>query len=71
MRKDTVRTAISIPELETELNGAFLQKGYNVIEFTLATDPKFSASELEKYVNSAGGFLKGKNGSGILLCSDF
>ncbi len=69
-RKDVQRTRLSISDLEKEVI-TVINEGNNVIEFTLATDPSFTSEKLVKYIAKTKELLRGKSGSGILLCSDY
>src|SRR3989344_4515536 len=49
VRKDTIRQRLSLQQVQREIN-AVLSLGGRVIEFTLATDPYFTAETLCEYV---------------------
>ena len=68
-RKDTQRTRLSLSQLEEEVS-AVIEEGNHVIEFTLATDPKFTTQKLAEYIAKTKELLGDREGSGILLCSD-
>jgi len=69
-RKDTPRTRLSISQLEEELAKGVFPLGSRIIEFTLATDPHFTSTELTRYVKRTKELLADQKGSGVLLCSD-
>lgn len=68
-RKDTHRTRLSLSQLEEEVSSV-IDEGNYVIEFTLATDPEFTPEKLAEYIAKTRELLEGREGSGILLCSD-
>jgi 2-iminoacetate synthase len=69
-RSDTQRTRLSLGQLEEEV-GAVIDEGNHVIEFTLATDPEFTFHKLAEYISKTRELLSDREGSGILLCSDY
>lgn len=69
-RKDTQRTRLSVSQLEEEVS-AVIDEGNHVIEFTLATDPEFTPKKLREYIAKTKELLGEREGSGILLCSDY
>ncbi len=69
-RKDTQRTRLSLSQLEEEVS-AVIAEGNYVIEFTLATDTEFTPQKLVEYIAKTKELLEDRDGSGILLCSDY
>ncbi len=69
-RKDTQRTRLSLSQLEEEVS-AVIGEGNHVIEFTLATDPEFTPKKLVEYIARTRELFGNREGSGILLCSDY
>lgn len=69
-RKDVERVRLSLSDLEEELSDVLAAESA-VIEFTLATDPVFTPEKLVEYISRTKELLSDKNGSGILLCSDY
>ncbi len=68
-REDTQRTRLSLSQLKEEVS-AVIDEGNHVIEFTLATDPEFTSEKLAEYITKTKKLLGGREGRGILLCSD-
>lgn len=68
-REVTQRTRLSLSQLEEEVS-AVIAEGNYVIEFTLATDPQFTSQKLAEYIARTKEWLRDREGSGILLCSD-
>lgn len=68
-RKDVKRARLKLSQLREELKEV-LKSGDRVIEFTLATDPKFTSEILAEFISRTKDLLLGRQGSGVLLCSD-
>lgn len=70
VRKDVKRARLSLKDLKSELDYVLAHKN-RVVEFTLATDPSFTAKKLARYVSLAKKMLRTTKGHAILLCSDY
>lgn len=70
-RHSTIRSRLTLRELETELRKGILPDGIRVVEFTLATDPYFTPDVLGEYITFTRSLLKSNQGSGVLICSDY
>lgn len=68
-KKNVERTRLNLSQLEEEVKH-LIEQGHKVIEFTLATDPRFTPEKLAKYISKTKELLGDEKGSGVLLCSD-